>query len=117
MNGHCHRRGCYQGGYGWVLVSIWQVPTAFLALGILGKKFAILSRKLNVVTVTEFLRHRYESPWVVILSSAGIVLLARGLPQGSAACYRAARRSPAEVTSARGPCCRRRAGVGGGGRP
>lgn len=64
----------YQGGYGWVLVSIFQVPTAFLALSLLGKKFAILSRKLNAVTVTDFLRHRYQSPAVVVLASLGIVL-------------------------------------------
>ncbi|GAB3420154.1 SLC5/6 family protein [Flindersiella endophytica] len=64
----------YQGGYGWVLVSIFQVPTAFVALSLLGKKFAILSRKLNAITVTDFLKHRYENPAVVVLASLGIVL-------------------------------------------
>ena len=64
----------YSGGYGWVLVSIFQVPTAFVALALLGKKFAILSRKLDLVTITDFLRHRYEHPAVVIVSSVGVVL-------------------------------------------
>ena len=64
----------YSGGYGWVLVSIFQVPTAFVALALLGKKFAILSRKLDLVTITDFLRLRYEHPAVVIISSVGVVL-------------------------------------------
>lgn len=73
----------YQGGYGWVLVSIFQVPTAFLALSLLGKKFAILARKLNAVTVTDFIRQRYENPVVVVLASIGVVffLTAYMVPQ------------------------------------
>ena len=73
----------YQGGYGWVLVSIWQVPTAFIAFAILGKRFAILSRKLNLVTITDFFKHRYESSLVVILISVGtiVLLIAYMVPQ------------------------------------
>jgi sodium/pantothenate symporter len=63
----------YSGGYGWILVSMFQVPTAFVVFGLLGKKFAILSRKLRIVTVTGFLRHRYEHPAVSVLASIGIV--------------------------------------------
>src|SRR5262245_2759958 len=61
------------GGYGWILVSMFQVPTAFVVFGLLGKKFAILSRKLRIVTVTGFLRHRYEHSSVSVLASVGIV--------------------------------------------
>ncbi|GLU50514.1 sodium/pantothenate symporter [Nocardiopsis ansamitocini] len=64
----------YGQGYGWILVSIFQVPTAFIALAVLGKKFAILGRKLNALSIVDVLRHRYESPFVVILSSLGIVV-------------------------------------------
>ena len=73
----------YSGGYGWVLVSIFQVPTAFVALALLGKKFAILSRKLDLVTITDFIKHRYEHPAVVIVSSVGVVffLIAYMVPQ------------------------------------
>ena len=73
----------YSGGYGWVLVSIFQLPTAFVALALLGKKFAILSRKLDLVTVTDFLRQRYEHPAVVIVASIGVVafLVAYMVPQ------------------------------------
>lgn len=63
----------YSGGYGWILVSMFQVPTAFVVFGLLGKKFAILSRKLKIITVTGFLRHRYEHPAVSVIASVGIV--------------------------------------------
>lgn len=61
-------------GLVWVYLSIIQVPTAFIILGILGKKFALISRKTNAVTVTDFLRARYKSSAVVIISSLCLVL-------------------------------------------
>jgi len=63
----------YEWGYGWVLAAMAQVPATLLVLGVLGKKFAIVARKLNALTLTDFLRHRYESHAVVILASIGIV--------------------------------------------
>lgn len=64
----------YSTGLAWVLLSVIQVPTAFVILGILGKKFAIIARKTNSVTITDYLRARYESPAVVILAGIGMVL-------------------------------------------
>lgn len=64
----------YEYGYAWVLVVIGQVPTGFLVLGVLGKKFAIVARKLGALTVTDFLRHRYEHPAVVLIASVGVVV-------------------------------------------
>jgi len=61
-------------GLSWVFLSMIQVPTAFLILGVLGKKFAVISRKIDAVTVTDFLRVRYKSSAVVILSSIALVL-------------------------------------------
>ncbi|MFV0517030.1 MAG: sodium/pantothenate symporter [Aminipila sp.] len=64
----------YSKGLVWVYLSMIQVPTAFIILAILGKKFAIISRKTNAVTVTDYLRSRYKSPAVVIISSVCLVL-------------------------------------------
>lgn len=64
----------YKLGLGWVLLAMIQVPTAFITLGVLGKKFAIISRKIGAVTVTEYLRARYKSDAVVILSSIAILI-------------------------------------------
>jgi sodium/pantothenate symporter len=63
----------YEWGYGWVLAAMAQVPATLLVLGVLGKKFAIVARKLHALTVTDFLRHRYGSHVVVILAAIGIV--------------------------------------------
>lgn len=64
----------YSVGLSWVLVAVTQVPTVFLTLGILGKKLAIISRKINAVTVTDYLNKRYKSPVVVILASLSLVV-------------------------------------------
>ncbi len=64
----------YSQGVGWVLLAMIQVPTAFLTLGVLGKKFAIVSRRINAVTVTDYLRARYENDFVVIFASASLLI-------------------------------------------
>lgn len=64
----------YSVGLSWVLVAVTQVPTVFLTLGILGKKLAIISRKIDAVTVTDYLSKRYKSPVVVMLASLSLVI-------------------------------------------
>ncbi|MGL5001132.1 MAG: sodium/pantothenate symporter [Cetobacterium sp.] len=59
----------YKMGLGWVLLACIQTPTAFLTLGILGKRLAIISRKINGLTITDLLRARYKNDAVVILGS------------------------------------------------
>ena len=61
-------------GFGWIYMSVVQVTALFLVLGILGKKIAIVSRKLNAVTVIDVLRHRYESDVLANLSAVIIIL-------------------------------------------
>ncbi len=68
----------YKLGLGWVLLACIQTPTAFLTLGILGKKLAIIARKINGITLTDYLRARYQNEWVVILGSLSIVLFSVG---------------------------------------
>lgn len=61
-------------GLSWVYLAMIQVPTAFLILGVLGKKFAVISRKIDALTINDFLRARYNSPAVVILASIALVV-------------------------------------------
>ncbi len=63
----------YRMGLGWVLLAMIQVPAAWLTLGVLGKKFAIISRRVDAVTVNDILRARYKSPLVVMLSSISLL--------------------------------------------
>src|SRR4051794_36834092 len=46
----------YTVGFGWVLLATIQVVTGYFVLLILGKKFAILGRKYNAVTMIDFLK-------------------------------------------------------------
>lgn len=62
----------------WGLTQSWvaaiQIGTAFLTLGVVGKKFAIISRKTGSVTVTDYFKARYQSPTVVILCGICLVV-------------------------------------------
>ena len=64
----------YTQGLGWVLLSMAQLATGYFVLMILGKKFAIYARKYNAVTLVDFLKGRYQSKWVVLLSAASIII-------------------------------------------
>ena len=64
----------YKLGLGWILLSMIQVPTAFLTLGVLGRRFAVIARRTNAVTITDFLRARYNSDAVVILASLALLI-------------------------------------------
>ncbi|WP_085507171.1 sodium/pantothenate symporter [Thalassobacillus devorans] len=64
----------YDQGFSWVLILLTQVGMGVYILGILGKKFAIMARKINAVTLTDFLKERYQSKAVVIGSSLGVII-------------------------------------------
>ncbi|WP_221563087.1 sodium/pantothenate symporter [Alkalihalobacillus sp. TS-13] len=64
----------YQMGYSWVLVGLTQLAMGIYILGILGKKFAIVARKLNSITLIDILKERYQSHTVVIGSALGIII-------------------------------------------
>src|SRR5699024_3241482 len=61
-------------GLGWILLAMAQVVTGYFVLLILGKKFAILARRYNAVTMIDFLKVRYNSPAVAILSAIAIIV-------------------------------------------
>lgn len=64
----------YTVGFGWILLAMTQVVTGYFVLLILGKKFAILGRKYNAVTMIDFLKARYNSPAVAIGSAIAIII-------------------------------------------
>jgi len=64
----------YKMGLGWVFLAMIQLPTAWLTLGVLGKKFAIVARRINAVTVNDILRERYQNRAVVILGSLSLIV-------------------------------------------
>ncbi|MFA1818878.1 sodium/pantothenate symporter [Virgibacillus oceani] len=64
----------YSIGFGWVLLAMTQVATGYFVLLVLGKKFAIVSRRYNAVTFIDFLKERYKSTPVVLLSAFSIIV-------------------------------------------
>lgn len=64
----------YSTGLGWVLLSMAQLPAGYFVLMILGKKFAIMARKYNAITLIDFLKARYESGAVGILGAIAIIV-------------------------------------------
>lgn len=61
-------------GFGWVYMAGVQVITLVLLYGIMGKKMALVSRKLGAVTVIDVIRERYQSNALAVIS-AGIIVL------------------------------------------
>ncbi|WP_394167641.1 sodium/pantothenate symporter [Photobacterium piscicola] len=64
----------YKMGLGWVLLAMIQLPAAWLTLGVLGKKFAIESRRHNALTLNDILYSRYQHKGVVIFASLSLLL-------------------------------------------
>ncbi|WP_416150386.1 sodium/pantothenate symporter [Salipaludibacillus sp. HK11] len=64
----------YTIGLGWVLLAMTQVATGYFVLLILGKKFAIVARRYKAVTLIDFLKERYQSKSVVLLSALSIII-------------------------------------------
>lgn len=64
----------YKYGLGWVLLAMIQVPAVWLSLGVLGKKFAILARRYNAVTLNDMLYARYRSTLLIWLASVSLLV-------------------------------------------
>ncbi|MBM7551419.1 sodium/pantothenate symporter [Thalassobacillus pellis] len=64
----------YTEGLGWVLLAMSQVVTGYFVLMVLGKKFSIVARRYNAVTLIDFLKERYQSKWVVLIAAFSIII-------------------------------------------
>ena len=56
-------------GYAQAWIAAVQVPVTFLVLGVLGNSFANIARKTGAVTVSGYLKARYKSDALVIVTS------------------------------------------------
>ncbi len=61
-------------GFGWVYMAAVQVTSLILLYGILGKKMALIGRRLGAVTVVDVIHKRYNSPALAYLSALVIVV-------------------------------------------
>ena len=61
-------------GYAQAWVAAVQVPVTFLVLGVLGNKLALVSRRTGAITVAGYLKARYKSNALVIITSLLMVV-------------------------------------------
>ena len=64
----------YTKGLGWVLLSMAQLPAGYFVLMVLGKKFAIIAKKKDYVTIIDFLKDRYQSNAIVLMAALSIIV-------------------------------------------
>ncbi len=64
----------WQKGFGWVYYASTQVVAAFLVLGVLGKKMAVVGRKTDSVTAVDIIRNRYQSDLLATISAIVIIV-------------------------------------------
>jgi sodium/pantothenate symporter len=63
----------YRFGLGWVWLAMIQVPAAWLALGLLGKRISYLSKKYQALTLNDLLYVQYRHKGVVVLASLALL--------------------------------------------
>ena len=59
----------YKLGLGWVWLAMIQVPAMWLALGLLGRRVAMVAERTGALTLNDLLYALYPSRWVVWLAS------------------------------------------------
>ena len=64
----------YKLGYGWVLLAVIQVVTGYFVLLVLAKKFKNAAKKINAITISDYLRNRYESKLVAFISTLAMIV-------------------------------------------
>lgn len=64
----------WQTGFGWVYMAVVQVTALVLLYGIMGKKMALVSRKIEAITVVDVIRARYGSNALANISAVVIVV-------------------------------------------
>jgi sodium/pantothenate symporter len=64
----------WEKGFGWVYFASTQVVAAFIVLGVLGKKMAVIGRRTDSVTVVDVIRQRYQSNTLAIISAVVIIV-------------------------------------------
>ena len=64
----------YNTGLGWVLLAMAQLPAGYFVLMVLGKKFAIVSRRIQAITLIDFLKKRYDSNIVIFIAAIAIIV-------------------------------------------
>lgn len=63
----------YQQGLGWVLLAVIQVTAGYFVLLVLARRFQSVAKKIGAITITDYLKHRYQSNLLAYISSAAMI--------------------------------------------
>jgi sodium/pantothenate symporter len=64
----------WQAGLGWVYYAIIQIVSVMMVMGVVGKKIAVVGRKIGAVTVIDLIRSRYSSDILANISAVVVVV-------------------------------------------
>lgn len=64
----------YKLGLGWVLLAIVQVTTGYFVLLVLAKKFQKVAKKINAITISDYLKNRYKSTLLANISTISMIV-------------------------------------------
>jgi sodium/pantothenate symporter len=64
----------WQAGFGWVYYATIQIVSVMMVMGVVGKKIAVIGRKIDAVTVVDIVRARYGSDVLANISAVVIIV-------------------------------------------
>lgn len=64
----------YKLGLGWVLLAVIQVTAGYFVLLVLARKFKSVTSKIKSITITDYLKHRYNSKYLSYISTLAMIL-------------------------------------------
>lgn len=64
----------YRQGLGWVLLSVIQITAGYFVLLVLSRKFQGIAKKIQAITITDYIKHRYKSNVLAYIASISMIL-------------------------------------------
>lgn len=61
-------------GFGWVYMSCAQIVSLILLFGVMGKKLALISRKIHAVSIVDIINVRYKSSFLTLILSIALIV-------------------------------------------
>lgn len=63
----------YKQGLGWVLLAVIQVTAGYFVLLVLARRFQQVAKKINAITITDYLKYRYKSSFLAYVATFAMV--------------------------------------------
>lgn len=63
----------YKLGLGWVLLAVIQVTAGYFVLLVLARRFQKIAKEINAITITDYLKHRYNSKFLAYISTFSMI--------------------------------------------